>query len=533
VQNILDADDLILDAVTRELLSGFLEEPGEGRLRFRTAMVRDVAYEGLSFRRRRELHLRAAAAIEEESVGHPDDAADQLAMHYSLGGNHERTWHYARIAADRSMRSYANVEAATQYERALESARHIHNELKPETEEAWIGLGQVRERAGLFDGALDAYRGALRSIGDDPIAQANVLLKRAIVRWLAGQYSMALSEATRATHLVEESKSDEALGVVAVATAFSAHVKLRQEKPHDALVWARRAVDEASAVGEMRALARAYGVIAWANLTLDDSGALEYCQKALQLYESLDDLAGQSDMSNNLGVLAYYAGRWGDALTYYESSREGAERIGNVVDVGFADMNIGEMLLDQGRLDEAEERLNRAVRVLRSSKEIYSATFAEVHLSRVLIERGDLARAESLLRSVWAEARASGFTAREIEANLFLADCAIRRGEPVEALSLLDHTMLEAGSEASAYVLIEMRLRGSALVAQGDFMAASEVTRKGLAGARDRRLDYDVAKFLMLKERIVSGLGGEIDPEERVEARSILERLEVVTHIEE
>jgi predicted ATPase len=88
VSEILAEDDLELDAATRELLRDFLEPSGKGRLRFRTAMVRDVAYDGLSFRRREDLHRRAARAIEKTAGGTPDEAADQLAMHYSLGNDH-------------------------------------------------------------------------------------------------------------------------------------------------------------------------------------------------------------------------------------------------------------------------------------------------------------------------------------------------------------------------------------------------------------------------------------------------------------
>jgi class 3 adenylate cyclase/tetratricopeptide (TPR) repeat protein len=527
VQKILDADGLVLDAATRELLGEFLEEPGEGRLRFRTAMVRDVAYDGLSFRRRREIHLRAAGAIEEESVGHPDDAADQLAMHYSLGGDHERTWHYARIAADRASRSYANVEAATQYERALQSVRHTPNIVESDHEQVWIRLGQVREQSGMFDAALDAYRRALGLVGDDPVSQANVLLKRAFVRRLAGQYPMALSEATRASHLVENIESDEALGVVATATAFAAHIKLRQEKPRDALVWARRAVDEASAIGEMSALARAFGVIAWAYLTLDDPGALEYCQKSLELYEELDDTVGQSGMNNNLGVLAYYDGRWGDALRFYERSRDGAERVGNVVYVGFADMNIGEVLVNQGRLEEANTRLREAVRVLRSSEEIYSANFAEVQLGRVLMENGDLDGAQRLLEAVWDESNVNDFSANRFEASMYLADCAIRKGDPDGAIGMLDRALLDGGDEASAYTPIEMRLRSTALAARGERAAALEAARAGIVMARDRNLDYDLALLLLLEHELMHQMNGDIDPQSNVEAQTILDRLEI------
>ena len=529
VRAVLAGDNLELDAATRRVLSGFLEPDGKGRLRFRTAMVRDVAYDGLSFRRRRQLHLRAAEAIERASGGIPDDYADQLAMHYSLGNEHERAWHFARIAADRAKRSYANVEAATQYERALESARRLSGVPELERSEVLVELGDVRERAGLFDEALDAYRRAYRLVGNDPIAQGELLLKRAGARERAGHYPMALSETTRAKHLVEGVRSPEAASLAARATAFSAQVKLRQERPRDALRRARAAADEATAADAKGALAQAYSVMAWAHLMLDDPGALELSQQALELYEELDDLVGQTHMNNNLGFLAFFAGRWGEALEYYERSRSGSERLGNVVDAGFVEANIGEVLVNQLRLDEGETQLRHASRVLRASGEIWMATFAELQLGRVLTERGDLDGAEALLRRVEDEVNTLDFVTSAFEAALYLADCAIRKGEPEAALALLDSGSREAGDEASIYAATEARLRAVALAAAGREDEAADRLDEGLSVARGRNLDYEVALLLFLDAELVESSQPDRAAASRAEAAEIFGRLEIRT----
>jgi class 3 adenylate cyclase/tetratricopeptide (TPR) repeat protein len=527
VQRILDEDDLELDAGTRELLSGFLEEPGEGRLRFRTAMVRDVAYDGLSFRRRRDLHLRAAAAIEEESVGHPDDAADQLAMHYSLGGDNERTWHYARIAADRAMRSYAVVEAAAQYEAALDSVRRLPAVSKSERAAVWTDLGDVKERAGLFEDALEAYRRASRLVSDDPIAQAELYLKRAWARERAGQLPMALSETTRAVHAVEGESGTDAARLAASATAFSATVRLRQDQPKDALRRASRAADEAKAADEMAALARAYGVIAWAYLRLGKSGAFDLSLQALELYEELGDVVGQTHITNNLGAFAYFDGRWDDALEFYEQSRTGSDLLGNVVDVGFVEANIGELLVNQLRLDDAEPLLVHASRVLRASGEILQAHFAELQLGRVLTERGDFDAAMLILERVNNEVLENEFTDLEFEAAHYLADCLIRRGDPDEALALLTQAWRDAGDDASIFRPTEARLRGSALAATGRTDDAIVSIDYGLKSAREQNIEYEVAQLLVVRADVIDADQTELANECRAEAEEIFSRLGV------
>ena len=62
LRELLENDDADLSP-----LEGFVTEDGPGRHRFRHALVRDAAYEGLPYRRRRELHARAAAVLEQRA----------------------------------------------------------------------------------------------------------------------------------------------------------------------------------------------------------------------------------------------------------------------------------------------------------------------------------------------------------------------------------------------------------------------------------------------------------------------------------
>src|SRR5438552_2887448 len=60
--------------VWRRLAEYVVEQP-DGQLRFRHALVRDAAYEGLPYRRRRELHERVGLAIEGRAANLDDEAA--------------------------------------------------------------------------------------------------------------------------------------------------------------------------------------------------------------------------------------------------------------------------------------------------------------------------------------------------------------------------------------------------------------------------------------------------------------------------
>jgi class 3 adenylate cyclase len=525
VQEILAAENLELDGATRRSLRRFLVTDGTGRLRFANAMIRDVAYDGLSYRRRRELHLRAAKVFE-RSADDPEELADLLSLHYSIGGDPERAWHYARLAGDQAREAYANVDAAAHYTRALDSARRLEEIADLDRAEVWTRLGEVREQAGLFEAALDAYRRAYR-LHVDAVARAELMLKRAGARERAAQYSMALRETTGAKRLLEDEASAEAQTLAARAEAFYSLIRMRQGRPAEALRTAQTAVAEATTAHSNAALARAYGVMAWAHLMMDEPGAERLWLDALTLYEKVGDLVGQGYMNNNLGGLAYFEGRWHEALEYYERSRDLAERLGNAVDIGVAEGNVGEVLVKQHKFDEAEPQLRRAVRVARASGDAFTVVFANLQLARIFIERGSFLEAEELLERSRDEAVSLDMKGPAYEAAIYLADLKARCGEPESALELLNRAEREAGNEASIFAPTADRVRALALASIGRKSEAVNVAGAALDTARARRLDYEVAMLLLCQADLIEQEDAESAAMLRAEGNAIVNRLDI------
>lgn len=524
---ILDAlvapDHIEVDAATEKELAQFVETDETYRMRFRHAVVHDAAYEGLSYKRRRELHARAGEVIEALAGENPDSAAESLASHYYLSGKYDKAWHYSRVAGDKARKAYANAEAATHYRHAIESSRRLDDVSDAELVAVWAQLGDAREQAGLFDAALDAYRRASRLTGDDAIAKAELMLKRASARERAAQYPTALRETSIARHLVDGLDSTDAAHLEARAASFYSLIKFRQEKPSAAFSKARSAADIAVEANAKPALAQAYSVMAWTSLMLEREGADELTLKALELYRELDDLEGQTHMNNNLGVLAYFDGRWDEALNHYRRSRDGSERLGNAVDVSFVEANIGELLVNQFRLEEGESHLRRAARVARSTGEVGTATFAEIHLGRALMEANDLEAAESLLREVRQEMIERDYGAGAFEAALYLADCLFRRERHSEALALLDEASRNVSDEAIVYAPTAARVKASILSALGKTHQAIANVHEGLKAARSLNHEYEIALLLMLE----ADLDDHGSVNQQAEAEEIFSRLGV------
>ena len=94
VAKVLAGDpDAALDSESWERLAEFVERDPHtaGAFRFRHALIRDAAYEGLSFRRRRELHARVAEVLREDA-GESGDVAELLSLHFALAERWDEAW---------------------------------------------------------------------------------------------------------------------------------------------------------------------------------------------------------------------------------------------------------------------------------------------------------------------------------------------------------------------------------------------------------------------------------------------------------
>jgi eukaryotic-like serine/threonine-protein kinase len=104
----LDEDNLIeaLEQAERAQLIQEVSAEGGGRFSFAHALIPTTLAEGLSGLRRRRLHRRVAAVIEERN---PHDY-EALAYHYEAAAERERAIHYLTRAADRAQQNYANAK---------------------------------------------------------------------------------------------------------------------------------------------------------------------------------------------------------------------------------------------------------------------------------------------------------------------------------------------------------------------------------------------------------------------------------------
>ncbi|MBV8773258.1 MAG: AAA family ATPase [Deltaproteobacteria bacterium] len=129
-----------LDQMLRALQAGeFIYEqlePGGSGYKFKHVRTQEVAYNSLLIERRRQIHQRAAEAIELLYAGHLDDQLSELAHHYSRADNVAEAVKYLGLAAKREIVQSAYESALQQ----LTSARELLARLAPGLERDRIEL---------------------------------------------------------------------------------------------------------------------------------------------------------------------------------------------------------------------------------------------------------------------------------------------------------------------------------------------------------------------------------------------------------
>ena len=497
----LAADGLALDLATTEALAHLLERDGAARLRFRNSLVRDAAYEGLAFRVRARIHRTAGEVLERLSTDLDSDSPT-LVLHFARAGDPVRTWKYARLAGDLARRSFANADAADHFETALDVSRRVPAVTDADRARLWTLIGELRELAGMFEASVEAYRRAARLARADPGAAAEVLVRQATVHERTGSFTTALQVVARARRLLLQADEDTARRMTARLDNLTALVRVEQERPQDARGWAERAVAEARDVGDHETLVRALMLIDFADLQMGLPGLGKHTREAMDICVEQGFRPRESIARANLGAFAYYAGRWDEAAQWYTSSRQVALEAGNAFGAAETDVNLAELLINQGRADEAEGILVDAVRVLRASGAVSFLAQGEMQMARVHLIRDDLGEAERRAAGVVAELTALGQGTSALEASLVRAEAVIRQGRPADALELIDRAEHEARAEAAFSLPRTCLQRARALLALDRLDEAQEMVDAGLAASRAQDLPYEEA----LLSQVASGL---------------------------
>ncbi len=451
--------EVSLPAAMRQLAEVGLVGPDpqgrRGAYVFGHEAIRDVAYDSVLFRTRRELHHELARHLQERHAADLDREAASIAGHLRIARDHEAAGVFGLRAGDFAMASYAVDEAEASFAGAFDDFRQAGPQWARERSYASERIGDCATLAGRALDAVSRYQQALRSwrragdesapladprlAGDRPLDEREAELSQKIARAQQGadRYDRALEWLDRA----ERAAPRRSPRLMAELSALRSGTQFRLGRYADAAREGTRALGLAERTEDPVTIGYARNLLAGIYLEqgrLED--AIEQRTRAVRLFEEAGDLRGAMVGHGNLGASYQLVGDLDAARRHYERAGEAAARLGNAQGQALIENNVGEVLLVQGRLDEAAERFATTVRLHEETAPApVWAGLAQVNLSRVALRRGDLATARRALdqgtrllrraraRGLLLEATHQRVTLRVAEGDLDAAERANRR----------------------------------------------------------------------------------------------------------
>src|SRR5919201_3938973 len=194
---------------------------------------------------------------------------------------------------------------------------------------------------------------------------------------------------------------------------------------------AERALELAEGLNDRRLVANAYFQ---ASLIADREGhwvlARNYAERARMYYEELADTSNVGRILNNLGGLNFLLGKPEDAVAHLKDSFRIALDAGNEADAARAVSSLAQVHLRTSELEQAEEQARPALRLLDGRVDYLDEIgSAQLVLGRALLEQDRLDEAEEAFRDAETSFAQLSSVSHRAAAWVAQGDLAARRGD--------------------------------------------------------------------------------------------------------
>nr|QOV09128.1 Tetratricopeptide repeat protein [uncultured Thermoplasmata archaeon] len=366
------------------------------------SIFQDIIYMHISKRWKAIRHRQLGERYESLSGAEPDHYVFELARHFSLAGQHEKTAKYCTKAGEKAESVYALDAALGYYTSSLEANRRLING-KENAAKLNERLGDILQITGKYREADGHFTAAAQTV-PEPVTCARMLRKRADLQSKMGDYSLAQQMLDNASEILKGISDPEigrvhvtmanirkmrgdfpgALEHIAIAqeimSTFPENIvdRIQLEKEKGIIFWrrgeqelARTSLEKAAALAEETGDERlAAGIEANLANVLNELGenpkAIKIYESGLARFRKLGDVQAESILLNNLGSMASDSGNIEQAMKYYTESLGIKRRIGDRKGIAYTLNNIGNQLKLTGEYSEAMARFSEARAMLES-----------------------------------------------------------------------------------------------------------------------------------------------------------------------
>ncbi len=489
---------------------------GQDIYRFRHDLIREVAYDSLSFARRRELHHQVGSYIEDVRPDQLETQYEILVHHYGRSGDHGKTRLYATRAAEKARKVFAHEEAIAYYRRGLECTEEKDRAGQSLQSYFMECIGDCHEVAGQHADAIRALRQSLRQwrtvtrhsaaapalpqelgVVLTPETRESVLCHKLSVSYeRSSDYDSSLKwlEPAEATLPPGHSLQEARINITRSVALY------RKGSYEEAIRCGLLGLDLSRRSGDLSQLAYAHNMLA--NCYLESGSlrqAIGHYRQAVPLFDRLDDLAKQASAHNNLGACYHLLGDLDKALHHYRIAMKADERMGNFTAVAIAHNNIGEALLAQGSIEDSIGHLQKVVETYEERGDpLAAAGLALVNLCRAYQCLGQYDQARVHLRhgrALLKKANAGGLL---MEVQVQQAELELEQGQIERAMRTCS-LALEQTRQTGAKLLEARALRvmGRISLARGRRSQAESQLLESAVLAETLKADHERALSLL------------------------------------
>jgi DNA-binding SARP family transcriptional activator len=345
------SEDETVGALEELLERGILRATETGTYDFSHEKIATVAYERASPVRRRLLHARAATALAGRTSRREGGVvAAIVAEHARLGGDPETAARWHLRAGDHAVTVFANGEARTHYERALELDH-------PDPSAVHRRLARLQVLAGEYASALERYETAA-ALASDEVTLGHIEHELGRLHLRRRWWGAARGHLEAALETVDA--DDHAAR--ARITADLGLVELRSGSLAAASDRAKGALQLAELAGDREAIAQARnlaGLLARQDARIVD--AQRHLEHAAALARSLPDPSAYIAVLNNLALTTADAGDDERARELLEAAIVRCSQQGDHHHRAALHHKLADLLHRLDRDDEAMEHLKQAV----------------------------------------------------------------------------------------------------------------------------------------------------------------------------
>ncbi len=342
----------------------------EAEYMFHHILTQEAAYNTVLLKRRREYHRRVGQTLETLYAGRLEDRASLLGHHFHRAEDYDLAKHYYIMAGDLAVRLYANTEASTHYQQALEITK-LDLATKDDLAaicmvltDLYLKHGRSLELVGRYADALANYQEmqtlALKQEYKSMQLAALIALTT-IYAIPTAQYEPKKGIALAQQALLLARELDDApaeakiLWTLCLTNLFGGRATQAVQYGEQSLTIARRLDLQEQAAYTLNDLQRAYmsvGEMGKARQALDEAG---------QLWRKLDNKSMLADTLGNTVIVNFVVGNYDRAIVASEEGYEISQAIGNRWGQAHNLIIAGLVHFERGDIDKAIAANNKTI----------------------------------------------------------------------------------------------------------------------------------------------------------------------------